>query len=237
MKKIYFYNKKFAFTLAETLIVMGIIGVVAALTLPNLNSSTANKEKVVKLQKIYSNLQDAFGRAEAVYGPYNEWFINDTTLDAKNKRAFERITEFMKYSKVCTVSDACSLFGSNDAGSGGIRTPYAVVLADGTTIGFMSRNANPNTLRIYIDLDGPSKGSNLGGKDTFFLAVNEFHGTTGKGISYNPYYSRNSANEIDKFISKNSADKSKTTTWILEYGNMDYLNCSGLKFVTNTTCK
>jgi len=27
MKKIYFYNKKFAFTLAETLIVMGIIGV------------------------------------------------------------------------------------------------------------------------------------------------------------------------------------------------------------------
>ena len=32
----------FAFTLAETLIVMGIIGVVAALTLPNLNSSTVS---------------------------------------------------------------------------------------------------------------------------------------------------------------------------------------------------
>lgn len=30
--------KKIAFTLAETLIVMGIIGVVAALTIPNLNS-------------------------------------------------------------------------------------------------------------------------------------------------------------------------------------------------------
>jgi len=30
--------KNLAFTLAETLIVMGIIGVVAALTLPNLNS-------------------------------------------------------------------------------------------------------------------------------------------------------------------------------------------------------
>ena len=42
-------NKAFAFTLAETLIVMGIIGVVAALTIPNLNSSTADKEKVAKL--------------------------------------------------------------------------------------------------------------------------------------------------------------------------------------------
>ncbi len=31
-------RKAFAFTLAETLIVMGIIGVVAALTIPNLNS-------------------------------------------------------------------------------------------------------------------------------------------------------------------------------------------------------
>lgn len=59
----------FAFTLAETLIVMGIIGVVAALTIPNLNSSTADKEKVAKLKKVYSNLEDAVGRAEAVYGP------------------------------------------------------------------------------------------------------------------------------------------------------------------------
>lgn len=44
-------KKLFAFTLAETLIVMGIIGVVAALTLPNLNDSTNNKEKVAKVKK------------------------------------------------------------------------------------------------------------------------------------------------------------------------------------------
>lgn len=43
--------KKIAFTLAETLIVMGIIGVVAALTIPNLNSSTADKEKVAKVKR------------------------------------------------------------------------------------------------------------------------------------------------------------------------------------------
>ena len=65
---------------------MGIIGVVAALTLPNLNSSTGDKEKVAKVKKIYSNLEDAYGRATAVYGPFDEWFKNDTTAEQKNKR-------------------------------------------------------------------------------------------------------------------------------------------------------
>ncbi|MBR2526233.1 type II secretion system protein [bacterium] len=68
--------KKFiAFTLAETLIVMGVIGIVSALTLPNLNSSTGDKERVAKVKKIYQNLNDALGRAEAVYGPYEEWLL------------------------------------------------------------------------------------------------------------------------------------------------------------------
>lgn len=75
-------KKAFAFTLAETLIVMGIIGVVAALTIPNLNSATADKEKVAKVQKLYSNLNDAFGRAQAVYGPFEEWFRGDSNENA-----------------------------------------------------------------------------------------------------------------------------------------------------------
>ncbi len=76
------FRKALAFTLAETLIVMGIIGVVAALTIPNLNSSTADKEKVAKVKKIYSNLNDAIGRAQAVYGPVEEW-VNGKTVEQK----------------------------------------------------------------------------------------------------------------------------------------------------------
>ncbi|MBR1681134.1 type II secretion system protein [bacterium] len=86
-------KKILAFTLAETLIVMGIIGVVAALTLPNLNSSTGDKEKVAKLQKIYSNLSDAVGRTQAVYGPRTGW---------TNKSFADRMEDFLKISKKCT---------------------------------------------------------------------------------------------------------------------------------------
>ncbi len=73
------FRKALAFTLAEILIVMGIIGVVSALTIPNLNSSTADKEKVAKVKKIYQNLEEAQERAVATYGPMKTWFVSDTS--------------------------------------------------------------------------------------------------------------------------------------------------------------
>ena len=99
-------KKLLAFTLAETLIVMGIIGIVSALTLPNLNSSTGEKEKVAKVKKLYQNLNDAVGRAAVVYGPLGGW-----DLDSGNdvfERVGARITEFMKVSKACGSSSSCA---------------------------------------------------------------------------------------------------------------------------------
>ncbi len=92
-------KKALAFTLAETLIVMGIIGVVAVLTIPNLSSSTANKEKVTKVKKIRQNITDALGRAEAVYGPVTEWSSGLSSTNDIIIRFEERLTEFMKVSK------------------------------------------------------------------------------------------------------------------------------------------
>ena len=130
-------KKILAFTLAETLIVMGIIGVVSALTLPNLNSSTGEKEKVAKVKKMYQNLNDAYGRATAVYGPLAEWTINDADDKAKAKRIGERLTDFLKISKNCqqTNNGACFYNGiiGDVKGTGG---------AANTTI-------NTNSYRFY----------------------------------------------------------------------------------------
>ena len=51
--------KKCAFTLAEVLITLGIIGVVAAMTLPTLINMTNKKELEVALKKTYSELNQA----------------------------------------------------------------------------------------------------------------------------------------------------------------------------------
>ena len=51
--------KRFAFTLAETLITLTIIGVVAALTIPNLLNKYTKHTYVVGLKKAYAQLQHA----------------------------------------------------------------------------------------------------------------------------------------------------------------------------------
>ena len=208
-------QKIVAFTLAETLIVIGVIGIVSALTLPNLNSSTGEKEKVAKVKKIYQNLQDAFGRAEAVYGPFEEWTLNDSGDGAIAKRIGERITEFMKLSKTCGLSanQGCYQDPSVDAET----SIYKVITADGTSILFKGGT------QIYSDIDGPTKGSGTEGKDTFRFDIN-----AEKGII--PYgYDETFANILADV--KGGAPKQYAATWIIKFDNADYL-----KLGTDSKC-
>ena len=212
--------KKRAFTLAETLIVMGIIGVVAALTLPNLNSSTGEKEKVAKVKKIYSDLNDAFGRAQAVYGPFDEWFVNDgRDYDKKDKRAFDRITEFLKSSKVCDTSTQCAIPIIDHNGSSG-ESDRAVILADGATVVFdRDWYFQPE---VAIDIDGPNKGPNASGKDSFMFYISQNDGI-------------HVGNDIDSkhhvYMNGDVISAFDSAAWIINFDNMDYLKTSD-----GTTC-
>lgn len=51
--------RKIAFTLAEVLITLGIIGIVAAMTLPALINKYQQKQTITQLQKVYSVLNQA----------------------------------------------------------------------------------------------------------------------------------------------------------------------------------
>ena len=55
--------KKFGFTLAEVLITLGIIGVVAALTAPALVLNARNESNAARLSVVVSNLENAFTSA------------------------------------------------------------------------------------------------------------------------------------------------------------------------------
>ena len=220
-----------AFTLAETLIVMGIIGVVAALTLPNLNSSTGDKEKVAKVKKIYQNLNDAFGRAQAIYGPVDEWCVN--YKDSCRKRHANRISEFLKTSNICETISSCPLLDEN--GSGGGAYKEAVTLADGTILQFTGRLAgggyyvghasSPNDFCLKIDIDGINKGANAQGKDVFKFFYNKE-----RGIYVDDWIMANESHYVDLSNDDYIIDM-KATAWIINFGNMDYLKTSD-----GTTC-
>ena len=66
-------GKKVAFTLAEVLISLGIIGVVAAITIPSLIQSYKEQVTVTKVQKAYSVLNQVFKSISAEYGEPKDW--------------------------------------------------------------------------------------------------------------------------------------------------------------------
>ena len=213
--------KSLAFTLAETLIVMGIIGVVAALTIPNLNSSTADKEKVAKLQKIYSNLNDAVGRATAVYGPMEGWRTGTNDNNETGEMVAERLTDFLKYSKIdgsdITLADGAtvSCYGTSDSSPAYPGKSYNAILD--------------------VDLDGDNKGKNLFGYDKFeFLVIED------------QVYPNETETKTNGVPAIKTGTEYYSTAWVIQMGNMDYLkttdgktcpNKKVLDWTTNTSCK
>ena len=68
--------KRPAFTLAEVLITLGIIGVVAAITIPTLMANHRKKVVETKLEKIYSVMNQAINLTNAEYGDVTNWIID-----------------------------------------------------------------------------------------------------------------------------------------------------------------
>ena len=72
-------SRKFGFTLAEVLITLGIIGVVAALTIPNITAHYRKKVVETRLAKFYSSINQAIRRSEADNGPVKYWDVLTST--------------------------------------------------------------------------------------------------------------------------------------------------------------
>ncbi len=256
--------KALAFTLAEILIVMGIIGVVSALTIPNLNSSTADKERVAKVKKIYQNLEEAQGRAVATYGPMKTWFVSDTSKKVATNKYADRIMEFMKVSKDCKQSVSGCFQNKNykdsdntDHGGGPNVWPddRKFNLADGASISLSIEPVGANACKraddgtkfgesnrcgsLSVDIDGGLKGKNAYGID-FFQFVITTDGIHPAGIENSNGGS--STNLVNWCFKKGNA----CTGWVIANDNMDYLktDASGkcpngkvLNWTTNTSCK
>ena len=67
-------RKSTAFTLAEVLITLGIIGVVAAMTLPTLVQNYTNHVVETRLSKFYSKFNEAIRLAEVKFGDRKYWY-------------------------------------------------------------------------------------------------------------------------------------------------------------------
>ncbi len=215
-------KKLTAFTLAETLIVMGIIGVVAALTIPSLTNSTNNKDIVAKVRKTHANLDDAFGRMIAQHGELEDW----STTNIVSNTLGSRLAANMKLSKECKGAATCSGTANTltDGGAASGTPGYSAILADGTAIGVNIFDANcakavgttPALAKtcgsVVIDVDSYN-GKNTQGIDEFNFWI------TTTGI----YPAGTESDNKSNFASHcKAAGGAGCTAWVIYNGNLDY---------------
>ena len=177
--------KKKAFTLAEVLITLGIIGVVAALVMPGLIANYQKRQYVTQLQKVYSELAQAAKHLMADEGVDK---LTDTDMlyvgenDAHSSESAEFAKQFLyKYFKVaqdCGYSNskgncfAKSYKTINNTVQNAMESSYpgyCVQTAGGASICMWPGNDYSIAWGI-IDING-AKGPNIAGRDLFSFSL------------------------------------------------------------------
>ena len=179
MKDFTNFDVKFAFTLAEVLITLGIIGVVAALTIPGLINNYKAHRLHSQFLKSYSTVQQVFKQMEA----------DDVSLSPKDYETGKFYQTFMRYLQApfdCGTrkgstqaakqilpcypfNDVTKTYKSLD-GKATVQVNWfddgQIAMQDGTLILF-ENYAEINQLWVSVDLNGFNNKPNRWGYDLF----------------------------------------------------------------------
>ena len=155
-------SSKAAFTLAEVLITLGIIGIVAAMTLPTLIQKYKKHEVETRLKQSYSILGNIVNRAQADYGDIHGW---DWSLD---------LDDFCDLYIMPYVQKTMHKDYNNKSTNPIVSSEYKLSLNNGTSW-TLTRFYVPRTHYIYyiqvtVDING-NKKPNAQGKDQFNFYV------------------------------------------------------------------
>ena len=228
-------NTKEAFTLAEVLMVIAIIGAVAVLAVPNLKTGISEDTNIAKLKATYNQLETAINAVIADYGSVKD--ADESCASSTNFSCFNGLLAAKMdlqlncgttgHSK-CYSSEKLKDFSGNeliDENSAYERCEYSFILSNGAAICY--RDDDPG--RYEIDVDGPKKGPTIYGVDIFETFLDDDSGT------YTYDYSEDYVS--DRAADAGFSDGYDEFAWAMTFGNMDYIKCaSQLKWHSKTTC-
>ena len=235
-------RNKIAFTLAEVLITLGVIGIVAAMTLPTVIQKHQQKVAVTRLKQTYSQLFQAINLAQAEYGDYKNWpevLIYGTAYDPDDYNGSRKdyVVEFfdkyiiphLKLSKkpVYAAIDTLGyrLYKTKDGrdysffSSG--REVYVCELSNGVSL-FMSIDGTSDKkmtrFLIFADINGKTK-PNVLGRDLFLFRFTETGGSiiVPYGLGFNQIQSRDDFINACAENSSNSDDKNLYCTGLIAH--------------------
>ena len=184
--------KKFnAFTLAEVLITLGVIGVVAAMTIPTVVNKYKERATVSKVKKIYSTMNQAFLLSVKDNGYANEWNVGDGSSETTARQIASYFKPYLKILKDCGTSSGCLGYTENvNRLYGGKHTVnydkgseyYKMILNDGSYIWIRGvanycqtdEGGHPAVCGvIFLDING-GKQPNTIGKDIFSMVITPY---------------------------------------------------------------
>lgn len=218
-------NIKKAFTLAEVLMVVGIVGTVATLAITNSRKESDMQEKIAQLRKSQTTIEAAIQASIDTNGEMKNW----PTTDAVKTYIFP----YLKLKKDCanTTSTACwknkSIKGTAKIASSGLNiysnTNYAkAILANGSSIGISFDSSLSNLATGYgytgkyagfviVDVNGPKKGKASWGDDVFLFIMTPEDGLIPAGVNMKLKAENGCPTNLDL-----------CTDWAISHGNQDY---------------
>ena len=218
--------RKNAFTLAEVLITLGVIGIVAALTIPGLLNNYYEKSTISKLRETQSILSQAVKMAEEEYGDVEGWELTGEN-QASALIAIEKIKPFIKIAQDCGAKDPNHMCvpeqyykkngNKHDIAyynSGGY---YKFTLFNGASI-MVHTPVNQSTraddiLGFYVDTNGISRPNKIG-TDLFYFIY-------GKN-ALRPLGALDSTFPYDIYCLPQNSTGWGCTYYVLEKNNMRY---------------
>ncbi len=144
-KKIFVWckTKKAAFTLAEILITLAVIGIVAALTMPVLINKYQERVTITKVKKMYSTLNQAVKLAEVDNGPINMWDL-PTPVNGGSQKLYSYLKPYLRVAKECVEDNSSNCIDEN----------VTLTQLDGTTWTSASSYASSSYVRIFLSDGG-----------------------------------------------------------------------------------
>lgn len=158
---------KRAFTLSEVLVTLGIIGVVAAISVPQIVTNYQKHQTIVQLKKVYSDINNAVRLSEAENGPMSDWdFIKSVCYEYECIKPFiERYyLPYFKDAKIITQQDIPDYSDTRYRACNYIRLNNGVLL---------KMFNHGDYIWLFADING-TKGPNKLGRDIFVFNANGF---------------------------------------------------------------
>lgn len=186
IKSLRFLNRKDGkmkkgFTLAEVLITLGIIGIIAAMTIPTVVNKYKKQTYVIGLKKAYNNLLVSLNQVKYTNNISSleeiNWNTSKESIDGKEfQTAYERniyiiYKSFSGATYMPPNSNKCLYKTySNNVDGTQLQTNYNLC-KDGGFIAADGILYAEDGAYIFVDINGKEKGPNFSGRDIFRFQV------------------------------------------------------------------